>query len=215
MPSHISCASAGDNGCSATQLVKASRPPGRRMRKASASARGRSGTCRKASWLMTASMLRSASGTAMTLPSMTRTRSCEPDAARQIVGAGHARRGEVDAGDVGAIGVGEIARRSAEAGAEVGHAGAGADAGALGQRIVGGEAAVVVLVVREKLLGTQVVEVAAARLQLGQDDRGRDRMALVEVDRRADFVSRRRAVTCRRARSAPWRRRVRAPWPRG
>ena len=113
----------------------------------------------------------------------------QADPARELRCARNAGRSQFDARDVGAVAMCEIARRSAEPGAEIGDARARANVREPRERIGGAGAAVVVLVVRQQLIGLQIVEVAAALLQLGEDDLGRDRMAVVEIDRRMNLVA--------------------------
>jgi hypothetical protein len=97
-----------------------------------------------------------------------------------------AGRRQLDAGDIGAVTVREIAGGAAEPGAEIGDARVLADRSALRQRIVGGKPAVMILVVREQFFRSEIVEMAAARLELCQDDLAGDRVAVVEIDGGAD-----------------------------
>jgi hypothetical protein len=110
----------------------------------------------------------------------------QADAPGQHVGALDAGRRQLDAGDIGAVAVREIARGAAEAGAEIGDARALADMRALRQRVVGGEPAIVILVVREKFFRPEIVEMAAAGAEPGENDLAGNRVAFVEIDRGAD-----------------------------
>ena len=186
MPCHISSLSAADSGRCATQSVKAMRPPGLRMRKASASARRLSGTCSNASWLTTTSTLASAKRHLHDVAFDDAHLVLQADAPGQLLRAFDARRRQLDAGDIGAIAVREIAGGAAEPGAEIGNARALADPRALRQRIIGGKPAIMILVVREQLFRLEIVEMAAARLELGQNDLAGNRVTLVEIYRRAD-----------------------------
>ena len=58
---------------------------------------------------------------------------------------------------------------------------------ALGQRIIRGRAAIVILIVRKQLVRTQAIKSAARCLKLGQDDLSRYRMTLVKINSRADL----------------------------
>ena len=81
----------------------------------------------------------------------------------------------------------QIARRTAQPGTEIDDLAADGDPRAFRQRIVGDKPAIVILVVREQIVRAQSLERAARRLELGEDDLRRYRMAVVEVDRRADL----------------------------
>src|SRR5690349_3051213 len=80
----------------------------------------------------------------------------------------------------------EIARRPAEARAEIDHLAADADPRGLRQRVIGGEPAIMILVVRKKILRPQSLQRPARRLEFCEDDLRRNRMTLIEIDRRAD-----------------------------
>ena len=110
----------------------------------------------------------------------------EPDAPRQFRSAGDAGRRQLDAGDVGAIAMGQISCRPAEPGAEIDHLAVDADPRGLRQRVVGGKSAIVILVVGKQILGLQPLEGAARRLEFCEDDLRRDRMAMIEVDGRSN-----------------------------
>ena len=90
----------------------------------------------------------------------------QANAARQFLRTGDARRGQFDAGDVGAISMGQIAHRPAEAGAEIGHAHAFRYLRAAGQFVGGCKAPVMVLVKREEIVGGEAVEMAPTCPQL-------------------------------------------------
>ena len=81
----------------------------------------------------------------------------------------------------------QIAGRAAETGAQVNDLGARADMRALGQCIIGGGAAIMILIVREQFIRTQSIKSAACRHQLGEDDLRRYRMMLIKISRRADL----------------------------
>ena len=110
----------------------------------------------------------------------------QADEAREFVGAFDARGRQLDAGDVDTVMRRIIARGATEAGAEIGDALAGRELRGFCQRIVGGEATIMILIVRQQLIRRDVIEIAARRRQLGADDVGGDGMALVEIDRGAD-----------------------------
>ena len=77
----------------------------------------------------------------------------QPDHAREPGGAGGAAGVELHRDHGRAASAGHEARRAAESGAEVEHAGARVDAGQAGQGVHRGEAAVVILVEVEQVVG--------------------------------------------------------------
>ncbi len=91
---------------------------------------------------------------------------------RQFGGAFDAGRRQFDAGDVGAIAMRQITRWAGKAGAEIGNAAAAADAGERRQGVIGGEPAIVILIVGKQFFGRYIVEMAARRLEPGDDDPG-------------------------------------------
>jgi hypothetical protein len=80
----------------------------------------------------------------------------------------------------------EIARRPAEASTEIDHLAADADPRATRQRIIGGEPAIMILVVRKQIFRLQSLQRPARRPEFGEDDLRGDRVLVVEVDGRTD-----------------------------
>ncbi len=112
-----------------------------------------------------------------------------PDTPRQFGCACNTRRRQFDAGDECAVAVRQITGRTAEAGAQVDDLGAGTNMRTPGQRVIGGSAAVMILIVREQIVRTQSLERAASCLELGEDDLRGDRMVLVKISSRANLRS--------------------------
>src|SRR5581483_1265925 len=94
----------------------------------------------------------------------------QADQPRQLACSFDPRRRQLDANDIGAITVREIARGTAKSGAKVGDPRALSDPGALRQGIVGGQSAVMILVVGKQFLGRNTVEVSSLRFQPREDD---------------------------------------------
>jgi hypothetical protein len=87
----------------------------------------------------------------------------------------------------------KISRWAAQAGTEVNDLSSRTDACAFGQGVVSCDAAVVILIVWVQLLWTQTVKCATRRLELGENDLGGDRMALVKFDGRVNLCALARA----------------------
>src|SRR6185295_8125429 len=104
----------------------------------------------------------------------------EVDAAREIDGAAHAPLVEVEADHATAARERLIARRPAEPAAEIEHEIVPTHARGAREFVIGGEAAVMILVEREHVLGLQALERAALLLDARQHIRRRDRVAVVE-----------------------------------
>ena len=83
-----------------------------------------------------------------------------------------ARGCQLDAGDIRAVPISKIARRPAKAGTEIRNPRTSADARRRRQRVIGREAAIVVLVMGKQLLRRHAVKVAARGAQFGKNDRG-------------------------------------------
>ena len=83
----------------------------------------------------------------------------------------------------------QVTCRTAQPCAEIDDTGAFANARALRQRVIGVQSTVVILVVWKQFLGRNVIEMPSARVELGQNDLGRDWMPLIEVDQGANLSS--------------------------
>src|SRR5882672_8171031 len=100
----------------------------------------------------------------------------QPNTPCQLGGTRNSRRCQLDAGDKCAVAMRQVTGRAAEPCAQVNDLGAGTNMRALGQCIIGDDAAIVVLIMREQLVRTQSIKSAARCLQLGEDDLRRYRM---------------------------------------
>src|SRR5262249_26349000 len=100
----------------------------------------------------------------------------------QVLGPPDSRRSQLYAGDVGTVTVSQVTCRTAQPCAEIDDAGAFANARSLRQRVIGVQSTAVILVVRKQFLGRNVIEMPSARIELGQNDLGRDWMPFIEVD---------------------------------
>jgi hypothetical protein len=78
----------------------------------------------------------------------------QPNTLCQLRSTRNSPRRQFDAGDKCTVAVRQVAGWAAESGAQVNDLGAEADMRALGQCIIGGDAAIVVLIVREQLVRT-------------------------------------------------------------
>jgi hypothetical protein len=112
----------------------------------------------------------------------------QPNTSCQLRGTRNSRRRQFDAGDKCTIAVRQVTGWAAQSGAQVNDLGARAYMRALGQRIIGGDAAIVVLIMREQLLRTQSIKCAACCLQLGEDHLRRYRMTVVKINGCMGFV---------------------------
>jgi hypothetical protein len=94
----------------------------------------------------------------------------EPDTARQVLSSFHPCESQFYAGDIGPVPVSQVARRAAQASAEVDDARAFHDTGALRQHVIGVQPAVVILVVWKQFGRLDVVEMTSICTELGEND---------------------------------------------
>jgi hypothetical protein len=105
---------------------------------------------------------------------------CETDTAREVSGRRGTMRIQFDTGYDCAVFMSKIARRSAQACAEIGHFAAASNMSARGKGIDYGQTAIVILIEREQVFRRKCIEMPAPGSYGGKDLFTRNRMAAVE-----------------------------------